>query len=270
MSDFDERLSAVLTAEAEHAPPVAGLAREARRRHVVRRRRRIAVGTVAAALVVAVPVALLTGGGGDDADVATDPPPAGEWRTVTQDDVRAEVPGDWTKHTCDFDGFTADIYGPSAAEACDFDEYLAFYGSANFDTATYPGEISEGDDGIGGYVYAGDYAVSVSTSDRELTRRILASARVEGQPQVEADLWERSFIGGRTYLAPAAWGVEAESSDGYLVEVVAGFYVGGERAEQIDESHYQRQDARLRVVGPTQAVVDLVWESVTRTPDTTE
>ena len=110
MSDFDDRLSAVLAAEADDAPHGAGLAQAARRRHVVRRRRRIAAGGVAAALVIAAPVAVLAGGGdGDGRAVGNDQTAAssGEWQTVGQDDVRAEIPADWSRFTCDFDGFTS-------------------------------------------------------------------------------------------------------------------------------------------------------------------
>ena len=137
-SGFDERLTAVLTAEADDAPHSAGLAQAARRRHVVRRRRRIAVGGVAAALVIAAPVAVLAGGsGGDNGDerVGNDPTtaPTVGWQTVSEDGVEAEIPGDWSKYTCDFDGFERDVYGPSEEDACGFGAYLAFYVSATFD-----------------------------------------------------------------------------------------------------------------------------------------
>jgi hypothetical protein len=272
MSDFDERLSAVLSSEAGDAPPAAGLAAAARRRHVVRRRRRVAVGGVAAALAIAVPVLVLARGDGDgDAVVGADAPP-GAWQTISQGGVRVEVPADWRKYTCDFDGFESDAYGPSEADACGFGSYLAFYASATFDAAHLPGVITAGTEDEprwSGYVYADELAVSSATEDRDLTRRILASARAEG-PQVEANAWEELSENGVTYEAPVGWGLDARDGGDYRVEVdeVEPTDSSPETAEQFDSDHYilQRQlPGRLvKIVAPTRAVAELVSASVAR------
>jgi hypothetical protein len=273
MSDFDERLSAVLTAEAEHAPHPAALAQAARRRHVVRRRRRIAAGSVVAALAIAGPALLLASGGSGDDRTASDPtPPPQEWQTVTHEDARAEIPGDWRKHTCDFDGFESEIYGPSEEDACGFGTYLAFYGSATFDPANMPGEIT-GTDSFGGYVYAGDWAVSSSTPDRDLTRRVLASARVNGQPQIDAGDWQSSTGIGLRVDIPADWGlgpdVGAKEYSKYAVCSAPGDLddrpeVDG-RPSGPEHPYFvlDHRDGRwISVSAPTQAVGDLVMASV--------
>ncbi|WP_322937026.1 hypothetical protein [Nocardioides bizhenqiangii] len=280
MSDFDERLSAVLTAEADDAPHGSGLAEAARRRHVVRRRRRIAAGGVVAALVILAPVAVLAGGGAGDDKTASDPtPPAQPWQTISQDDVRVEIPGDWREFRCDFDGFSSDIYGPSEDDACGFGEYVAFYGSATFDPAERPGVITGNDDGTArwGYVYAGDLAVSSSTEDRDLTRRILASARASGQPVIDGSGWETVEGAGLRYDAPAFWGLGPDADlGGYAVCALAG-----DRDDPPDTADRTRAGADAYIVveyrggrwisvsAPTAAVGDLVMASVEPDPGNT-
>jgi hypothetical protein len=273
MSDFDEQLSAVLTAEAEHAPHPAGLAQAARRRHVVRRRRRIAVGSVAAALAIAGPALLLASGGSGDDRTASDPtPPAQEWQTVTHEDARAEIPGDWRKFTCDFDGFESEIYGPSEKDACGFGTYLAFYGSATFDPANMPGEIT-GTDSSGGYVYAGDWAVSSSTPDRDLTRRILASARVDGAPEIDGSFWGSHAGVDLRAEVPVRWGLgpDAQLND-FAICAVAG--VRDDPPETAGQPGARSTWVEVDFVGgrwisvsaPTQAVAQLVLQSVVAKP----
>ncbi len=277
MSDFDERLSAVLTTEADGAPLGAGLAQAARRRHVVRRRRRIAAGGVAAALAIAAPVVVLAGGdGGDDnLDVSDQTSARPGWQTVAQDDVRAEIPGDWSKFTCDFDGFTSDVFGPSESDACEFHTYLAFYASATFDPLNGPGVITEGNENdSGGYVYAGDLAVSAGTDDLDLTRRILASARVDGEPEVDAAEWRTvEGVGIRVDL-PVSWGL----GPGVDLRDFAVCVAPGERndppvidrkgnADEISVAWAWVDGRWVTVSAPTDAVRDLVMATVEGSPD---
>lgn len=191
MSDFDERLTAVLTAASGTAPDAAGLAQAARRRHVVRRRRRIAVGGVAAVLAIAAPVAVVVwlggDGGGDDRHVtdqtSTSPTPAS--LTIETDNVRVQVPGDWREFTCswgeDQGGGTYQVWGPDEDDACGYRTALAFYGAATFDPVQQPDVVRrqspDGAPAWGGYVYSadGETAVWVVTPDRNLTTRILHS-----------------------------------------------------------------------------------------------
>ncbi len=63
---------------------------------------------------------------------------------------------------------------------CDFEGGAAFYGSATFDPAHGPGVRRTTENGTAtwdGYVYAGDFAVYASDSDRDLVREVLDSAR---------------------------------------------------------------------------------------------
>lgn len=268
MSDFEQRVADVLTAESEQARATTDLAAAARRRHVHRRRQRIAVAT-AAAVVVAAPVAVVLGARGDGEDVvATDRPATPtQWQTVAKDDVRAEVPGDWTRFTCDFDGFTSDVYGPTERDACGFGTYLAFYSSATYDAISEPGVVMTGSGSVGGYVYAGDQAVSVSTTDRDLTLRILGSARVDGQPEADARTWVETSKGRISYRAPLGWGIGAAGGDGYRVTSLEVEPIDEtlESSEQLDATHFevrrQLPGVLVTVVAPTQAVAELVAES---------
>jgi hypothetical protein len=269
MSDFEDRLSAVLTVEAGEAPQAAGLAQGARRRHVVRRRRRIALGGAGAALVIAAPVGVIAGlGGGSNSDEhvgndLTSTTPDGEWQTVESDDVRAEIPPDWRRFTCDFDGFERDIFGPSEADACAFGTYVGFYGSATFDPFSLPGVIttSTQGDAWSGYVYAGEQAVSASTDDLDLTRQILASARVDGQPKVVAEAWREHSADGLTYQVPVDEVVGVRVTDR-----PEGEPVSRSLPKQIDETHLRMYgdvgDLRVTVTAPTRAVAELVLATV--------
>ena len=275
LGDFDERLSAVLTAEAEDAPPASGLAQAARRRHVVRRRRRVAAGGVAAALAIAAPVVLLVGGGeGDDNLVGADTTePVAEWQTIAEDDVRAEVPGDWRKFACDFDGFEKEVFGPDRSAACGFETYVAFYGSATFDPIERPGVISDEGSGSSGYVYAGGYAVSVSTSDRDLTRRILTSARIDGQPEIDGSAWTTLDGLDLQVEVPVDWGLGPDARlDDFAVCAAPGDRDDppktagkpGSRPTWIELDY--RGGRWISVSAPTQAVAELVLASVETMP----
>ena len=209
MNDFETRLTEALNGGAEQAPDADGLAAGARRRSRSRRRTRVAVGigVVVAALVV--PVGVLALGGDDTPDrVATDQAdePKG-WHTVEHEGVLLDIPGGWHEldtSKCEF-GFAR--FGPDDADACTFDhEGLGFYASANFDPKHGPGVLEKEEGGWGGYVYAGDWAVYATVSDPDRARRILASARLEGQeaPDVSAG-WRTESYDGLSVDVPATW-----------------------------------------------------------------
>ncbi|MEZ0579572.1 hypothetical protein [Nocardioides sp. MH1] len=282
MSDFDERLSAVLTEQADTAPVATGLADAARHRHARRRTARVAVGT-AAAIVLAVPVGLAVAAGGGGADVdrsAGDPTTTvdpGGWRTVERDDVRVEMPGDWQRFTCDFDGFTSDVYGPTEHDACSFRTYLAFYGSATYDAVSSPGFVTAGTGGAAaraqGYVYAGEYAVSVATVDQDLTRHVLATARVAGQPSIDVTEWWGLEGDGLRAEIPARWGlgVGADLGD-YRVCATPGdeddppHAILPGNATTVFQSLRYDGGRWIKVSAPTQALADLVVASANSAP----
>jgi hypothetical protein len=269
MSDFEDRLAAVLNAEASQAPMAAELARGARRRHVRRRRRMIAVGAGAVAVVIAVPV-LLTALGGDDEDrVATDPAPAPGWQTIEHHGVRVEVPASWGVNTCR-DEPPSDIvlFSPDDG-SCDATGYLSIYPAEESEEEGVVEHFEWDSDitGWGGYVEADEWGAGLSTADRATTLRILASVRIEGQPVVVADAWESVTADGVIYQAPLGWGVGPDDRAGYGVEVDAD--VSEEErllgSEQLDERHYrlrrQLRDRVLIITAPTLAVAQLVAAS---------
>jgi hypothetical protein len=234
---------------------------------------------VAAALAIAVPVLVLAGGDGDgDAVVGADAPP-GAWQTISQGGVRVEVPADWRKYTCDFDGFESDAYGPSEADACGFGSYLAFYASATFDAAHLPGVITAGTEDEprwSGYVYADELAVSSATEDRDLTRRILASAQVDGQPDVEVAEWVTLDGVGMRVDVPDHWGVGPDADlSSYAVCAAPGDADDPPKIErrQGAEGAYVGLDHRggrwVSVAAPTAAIGDLVLASVEAAPGST-
>ncbi|KAA1421320.1 hypothetical protein F0U44_03155 [Nocardioides humilatus] len=272
MTDFDERLTAVLTAEADDAPHLAGLAAAARRRHSRRRRQRLALGATGAVLAVVASAAALTGGNEPAGDsMVADPGPStiadDPWQTIEKDDVRVDVPPEWKKFSCTWDngvGGEFEAYGEDKDDACHFRTALTFYASAIFDAITAPGEIAGQDDGSwGGYSTIGDYAVWVVTDDRGLTRQILASVRFEGEPQVRADRWVTGTVDGRTYEMPVGWGVGAGDDAGYSVEeYTPEFSRDTDGSETMDATHFRRYRDLIQVIAPTRAVAELVIRSV--------
>jgi hypothetical protein len=279
MSDFDERVRRALEDESEHAPDASGLAQAARGRLRARRRRLAAVGGVAVLMAVAVPVVALGLGGsdGDDLDAADTTAPAGEWKWAVVVDARAEIPGDWSKHTCDFDGFESEIYAPTQNDACQFGTYLAFYPSATFDPADMPGVITastdEGKTRWSGYVYTGDYAVSVSTGDRDLTRRILASTRDDMQPEIDGSEWQTLEGLDLRVDVLLRWGLGPDADlDDYAVCAALGERndppeMASQPGTRSTWVSFDYRDGRwISVSAPTQAVADLVLASVQTTP----
>lgn len=110
-------------------------------------------------------------------------PIADDLQTIEYDGIVVEIPQDWTLfdgEDCEFPVVRA---GPPGTDPCDPQTApLSFYGEANFDASTAPGELVSGDDSslVFGYVIAGEYAVAVQVPDRALARRILDSVREVG------------------------------------------------------------------------------------------
>jgi hypothetical protein len=279
MSDFDERLIRALRTGVTDAPEAHGLAAGARRRLRARRQKYAVAGAAVAVLAVAVPTALVAGGddhgpqvGGDPTTTITDADGA-EWQTVGRDDAEVDLPVDWREYDCEFEGAgSLPIYGPTDDEPCGFDgASVAFYGSATFDASERPGVVQHGEGRWSGYVTAGDWVVWAATPDRDLTLRILASARVEGELVVAATAWERGRDQGLVWEIPAGWGVGADAGTSYGVEV--GDRPAGERVvqslpERVADGQVRMYgdigSRRVTVTAPTRAVAELALSSVTR------
>lgn len=266
MSDLEQELTGALTTIAEDAPGAAGLADGARRRHRVRRQRRLMVGGAVAALVVGTSAVVWSPGGDDRAtDPVDDPAPKG-WQTISQEDVRAEVPADWRQVSC------PDTPGPRWAppdpDPCGEWRGAGFFGSATYDAIVGPGVLQRSDDGsVQGYVSTGSFVLSVSDDDLALVRRILATARVDDQPAVDGSTWlefERSPL---RYEVPAWWGV-GEDGDHADYAVCSTLAKGQEAGppEQVDPAHVVVEgsvgDRLVTVTAPTQAVAELVLATV--------
>lgn len=142
--------------------------------------------------------------------VAPEPDPtADDLQTIEYDGVVADVPQDWTLfdgQDCEFPVVRA---GPPGTDPCDPQTApLSFYGEANFDASTAPGELVNRDDSslASGYVIAGSYAVYLNETEGDLARRILGSARKanEEAPDVSQG-WRTSNYGGGSVEVPRSW-----------------------------------------------------------------
>ncbi|HWJ10172.1 MAG TPA: hypothetical protein VNS46_12395 [Nocardioides sp.] len=187
------------------------------------------------------------------------------WQTISRDDVRAEVPADWVQVSCA--GEPQPRWAPPTADPCGAWTGVGFFGSATFDPMMEPGVLLRSDDGNDhGYVYAGDFALSVSVADRALVRRILASARIDGEPVVDARQWVTFDRHGLVYEVPAWWGVgEAADRSEFSVCLVPA-ETAGRQAYSTGSSYVLTGDPGpahvVRVVAPTQALAELVLDSV--------
>ncbi|KRA38403.1 MULTISPECIES: hypothetical protein [unclassified Nocardioides] len=276
MSDFEEQVGATLAAVAEEAPDASGLAAGARRRHRVRRQRRIAVGGVAAALVVAVSAVALVAGGGDDS-IAHDPTerPSGAWQTISEGDLRASLPPDWKAYDCAGDDATPTVYAAPDEDPCGDGTGTYFEDRQTYEPLAAPAVVTrrlgDGRAYWTTFVYLDDRVLNVTTTDRDLARQILATARHDGQPVIDGSRWvsfERNGIG---YDIPAFWGVgEKGDRSGYSVCAVSGALDEG-IGEQLDDRRYRYNrafgDHQVTIVAPTSAVADIVWASLNEAPD---
>ncbi|WP_182377587.1 hypothetical protein [Nocardioides sp. WS12] len=274
MSDFEEQVGATLAVVAEDAPDAGRLAAGARRRHRVRRQRRIAVGGVATTLVVAVSAVALVARDGGNPDIAEDATetPSGAWQTISEGDLRASIPPDWKAYDCN-DGDTV-FAGPDEDPCADGTGTL-FEERAIFEPRDAAGVVVRRPAGGAAYwtsyVYLDDWAFVVTSTDRDLTRQILATARHDGQPVIDGGLWvsfERNGIG---YDVPAFWGVGHRGDrSGYSVCAVSGALDEGV-GEQLDDRLYRYDrpfgNHQVTITAPTSAVADIVWASLNEAPD---
>lgn len=263
MSDFEARLGAALADGAEKAPGAGGLATAARRRAASRRRRRVVAGAAIAVAVAAVPVGVLAADRSDDPDrppsVADPTPSATEWRTVSDFEVSVDLPADWVElggSTC------ADVpggWGPAGTDPCQPVVRAVPPSKLSWTSdAPTPG-LATGT--TSGFVQVG--AVVVFVSDREglehdTARRVLASARPEGEPAPDVVEWE---------TVPVLDGVVADRPVGPNVEVTYDAAQSAclpSPAMKIDGVWVATRcpSGRVVVTAPTHALADVVASSV--------
>lgn len=269
MSELEQELTGALTAVAEDAPGVAGLADGARRRHRVRRQRRLALSGAVAALVLGVGAVVAGGLGGDDraTDPVDEPGPKG-WQTVEVDGGAALVslPPDWTAYECgpgDVDPTT--VYGPPGGDTC-ADGSGAVFLPAGARGESNQGELVSGDGGWLGYVLAGDWEVRVFLEDRALVRQILSTARVAGDPVVDGSTWVGFDNEGMTFEVPAWWGVGEDGAHRDYSVCFTPSGAPGRESFRTGDAYVLTDEPGpgdvVRVTAPTQAVAELVLATV--------
>ncbi len=273
--ELETTLGAAFAAVAGDVPDASGLAAGARRRHRARRQRRAAAGGIAAVLVLGGSAVALAQGGDGRGDVAQQPDVPG-WRSVQVGDARFSVPDDWDEVVCTYpEGGERTIWadpeagGTDGADACASGGGAIVLGGATFDPATGPGTVtsSEGDASWGGYVGVGDDVLSVQAADREVVLRILASAHLEGQPDVETTPWVRFDRDGMIYDVPAWWGVGEDGDRSAYAVCAARDTSGGsgsadQRAPDTFVLTQPYAGLTVSVAAPTQAVAELVMAGV--------
>ncbi len=146
-------------------------------------------------------------------------------------------------------------------------------GSATYDSYVRPGvlfapdDLPSGNRAFGGHVSAGEWVVSVGADSEDLVRRILSSARLDGQPLIDGATWVDFDRGPLRYSVPAWWGL-GEDADRSGYSVCATLAKGQESLppEQVDASHVVLRevldDQMVTVGAPTQAVAELVLATV--------
>jgi hypothetical protein len=105
------------------------------------------------------------------------------WKTIEHRGVQIDIPSAWERLDMSDCEFQFEQWAPPDSSPCDSEGGVAFYGSATFDPAHGPGvrrTTTNGTDAAtwGGYVYAGDFAVYASDTDRDLVQGVLDSVRV--------------------------------------------------------------------------------------------
>jgi hypothetical protein len=138
---------------------------------------------VAAAAVLVAGCSWFEDSGEPRSEVVVGSPAREGWKTVEYHGVQIDVPFAWVRLDMSDCEFQFERWAPSDSPPCDFEGGAAFYGSATFDPARGPGvwrTTTNGTDAWGGYVYAGDWAVYTSDTDRDLVQEVLDSARVTG------------------------------------------------------------------------------------------
>ncbi|MCD4536353.1 hypothetical protein LRP67_19855 [Nocardioides sp. cx-169] len=293
MSDFEERLTHGLVANAEDAPGVAGLADRARTRAGQRRRRTLAAAAVVAVLVVALPVAVVTSRDErparvDDRGVTAvdvgDPGPG--WHTVLvesdpvgQDEDRSRIlvdlPDEWTRLDTSGCEFAWLRFGPAERDPCQDGAGAMVVGSSTFDSGVGPGlrpasHYATNDEWLG-HVFTGKYAVTAEGHDPDVLRRVLGSARLVEDPAPDlSGTWRTAHsarpggrVGGLRYVAPpgAVVSVHYPEPPGRDDRGVAS-------ARQLPDGRWlatmtYASNHRARILAPTQALAELVAGSAT-------
>jgi hypothetical protein len=114
----------------------------------------------------------------------TERPPAAPpaWQTVEYQGVRIDLPATWARSDTSGCEFQFPKWAPPGSAPCDAGTSAGLYGSATFDPAYGPGvRKTTGAGTWAGWVYAGDFAVYATGTDRELVQRVLDSARPAGR-----------------------------------------------------------------------------------------
>ncbi len=286
MSDFEDRLGRALDAGAEDAPGVVGLAEGARSRARRRRRRTTAAAASFAVVAVALPVAMVAGGGWGRTDRAIEPPPAatpssteatgeatGGWHTVRYDgdpvnesgdgSVLIDVPADWELLDTSVCEYPVVRIGPENADPCEYQDSAALVGSATFDPNIGPGLRSTDEGGASGFVDAGRWAVLVASGDRDVVRRVLASARVPGEelPDLSGG-WVTRAERGVSYELPAS----SARTSVVIRPAATKDWGGAAYARPLPDGGWQARLstpdlAQVVVTAPTQALAELIASS---------
>ncbi|WP_232680578.1 hypothetical protein [Nocardioides sp. R-C-SC26] len=284
--DFEDRLTRALGRSAAAAPTrVDGIARVAVERAGARSRRRAAGVVVVAAVAVlaALTPSLLAGGGPARSVVAggsSSSSADARWRTVElagigaengpePESIEVEVPDEWVAlNPGECDRIAGVVLGPPDV-GCDGPSLSLFVG-ANFDMCCPPGLVSrDGEPTDGGYVYVGDQStLFVDNADRDVARRILASARPAGTLAVGVGRWgeQQVYPGG-----VGGYGVEDPTT--IVAEVPADARVSVREAGPASASRdwwsavavadgwravWFGLGRRVEITGPSRAVVDVV------------
>jgi hypothetical protein len=98
------------------------------------------------------------------------------WKTVEYRGVQIDIPSAWERSDMSGCEFQFEQWAAPGSPACRLEGGAAFYGSATFDPFHGPG-VWQTATTWSGYAYAGDYAVYVSDTDRDLVQKVVDSAR---------------------------------------------------------------------------------------------
>lgn len=266
MSDFDERLRAALERGADQAPGTTGLADAARRRNAARRRKQIVAGGVAIVLTAAAPSVAMYVADRGGAGPASDPAPAG-WQSIEHEGTELLVPADWAPVTCGEE--RPDVVQYAAGGSCGNEGGLLTIFPAEEEEDA--GAVSRthragGESYWGGYVEAGEWGAAAFATDRQVVFQVLASFRLQGQPQVVVDGWENVVDHRIAYRMPVGWGVQDGAGYGVEVDTVASRAKRLKGSDTVDAAHYrlvgQLPEHIVTITAPTRAVAQLVWGSV--------
>jgi hypothetical protein len=116
---------------------------------------------------------------GPAADVVKDTASQPDWKAITYEGVRIDIPAGWERLDLSACEFESERWGPSGAGGCDYHGGVTFYRSSLFDPVYGPGVRRGGSNREplwAGYAYAGEFAVYCSDDDRDVVAEVLRSA----------------------------------------------------------------------------------------------